>query len=160
MAQLSNALRTAMLDTSGVSELLTGGAIYVFSGPVPANADAALDTTNDHTLLVVIDDGGSGLNFGTPANGVLPKDSGQTWSGVIDFVGAESGASSLAATFYRFCASGDNGEGAGGSSTYRVQGTAGGPSDGAEMDVGSATLVDNGTNAVTLTVGNLRMPSA
>lgn len=160
MAQLSNALRTQMLNDKGVSELLTGGSLFIFAGPVPANADAELDMVSDHTLLAVIDDSGGGLTFGTPANGVLSKSSGQTWSGLVDFVGAEAGAGSLAATFYRFCAAADDGQTAGGSSTYRVQGTAGGPSDAAEMDVGSATLVDNGTNTVTLTVGNLRMPSA
>lgn len=160
MAQLSNALRTAMLNSEGVSELLTGGKIYVFNGTVPANADAALDTVSVHTLLVVIsDDGGSGgLTFETAVNGVLAKETTQTWKGTIDFVGFNSAAPSLGATFFRLCAAGDDGEGAGDGTTYRIQGTAGGPTDAAEMDVGSSALVDNGTNEVTLTVGNIRLP--
>ncbi len=160
MAQLSNALRTAMLDTQGVSELLSEGKIYVFSGTVPANADAALDMVGTHTLLVVISDNGGadGLNFAAAASGVLAKDGSQTWKGTIDFTGFGAGGGPLGATFFRFCAAGDNGQGAGGGSSYRIQGTAGGPTDGAEMDVGSSALVDNGTNEVTLTVGNIRLP--
>lgn len=160
MAQLSNALRTAMLNSQGVSELLTDGKIYVFAGTPPANADTALDMASTHTLLVVISDNGGadGLDFSAPANGVLSKAGAQTWRGVIDFVGAQSAAPNLGATFFRFCASGDNGQGAGGGTSYRIQGTAGGPTDGAELDVGSSALVDNGSNAVTLTVGNIRLP--
>lgn len=160
MAQLTNALRTKLLDSTGVSEALTGGSIFIFAGPVPASADAALDMDNDHTLLAIIDDSGGGLNFETPANGVLPKQTSQTWSGLVEFTGAEQASSELSATFYRFCAPADLGQGAGGSTTYRIQGTAGGPSDAAEMDVGSSSLVANGTNTVTLTVGNIRMPTA
>jgi hypothetical protein len=89
---------------------------------------------------------------------VLAKETTQVWKGVIDFVGFNAAAPSLGATFFRFCASGDNGPAAGTGSSYRIQGTAGGPTDAAEMDVGSSALVDNGTNEVTLTVGNIRLP--
>lgn len=160
MAQLSNALRTAMLESGGVSELLSDGKLYVYSGPVPTSADEPLDMDSLHTELVVItdDDSGDGLDFETAANGVLSKAAGQVWKGTITFDGVDDGESSLAATFFRFCASGDDGRGAGDGTTYRIQGTAGGPTDGAELDVGASSLVDNGTNAVTLSVGNIRLP--
>lgn len=161
MSQLSSALRTAMLDNAGVSEQLTGGKIYVFAGPVPANADAALDMASSHTLVAIISDAGGsgGLNFDAASGGVLPKQASQTWEGLVAFDGAQAASSSLAATFWRFCASGDDGRSAGGSSTYRIQGTAGGPNAAAEMDVGADALIANGTNKVTLTVGNVRLPA-
>lgn len=161
MSQLSSALRTAMLGTQGVSELLTNGKIYIFSGPVPATADAALDMGASHTQVAVISDAGGsgGLTFETATNGVLSKLNSQTWQGTIAFDGAQSASANLPATFWRFCATGDTGRTAGGASTYRVQGTAGGPADGAEMDVGTAALIPNGTNKVTLTVGNIRLPA-
>lgn len=159
MAQITLGLRNALLGVNSVSSLLTGGAIYIFSGPVPATADAALDMTNTHTQLAVIEPSG-GIAFENPANGLLPKQTSQVWEGTIAFEGAESGQSSLPATFFRIAASGDTARTAGGNTTVRIQGTAGGPNDGGEMDVGAATLVANGTNTVTLTVGNIRMPSA
>lgn len=161
MSQLSAALRTAMLNNAGVSEQLTGGKIYVFSGPVPANADTALDMVASHTQLVVISDAGGsgGLNFDTASGGVLPKQASQVWEGTVAFDGAQAASSSLPATFWRFCADTDDGRAAGGSSSYRIQGTAGGPNAAAEMDVGTDALVANGTNKVTLTVGNVRLPA-
>lgn len=150
MSTLSNALRTAILGTQGVSELLVNGAIHVFAGPIPTNADDALDVGGAHTLLITIDAGGSGVTFDTPINGVLPKLSSETWGGTFVADGTPS--------FYRFCASGDDGEGAGGASTYRIQGTAGGPLDAVELDLG-ANPVTNG-NSVTLAVANIRQPSA
>lgn len=150
MSTLSNALRTALLGTQGVSELLDGGAIHVFSGPVPLSADDALDIGGTHTLLITINNGGSGVGFDTPANGVLPKDPAETWNGTF----AASGAPS----FYRFCAASDNGQAAGGASTYRIQGSAGGPLDAVELDLG-ANPVTSGNN-VTLSVANIRQPSA
>ena len=159
MEQISLGLRNALLGSNNVSGLLTGCAIYIFNGPIPASADEALDMTSTHTQLAVIEPSG-GISFDTPTNGLLPKQASQTWEGTIAFDGAQSGASSLAATFFRIAASGDNARGAGSSTSYRIQGTAGGPNDGGEMDVGAATLVANGTNTVTLTVGNIRMPSA
>lgn len=150
MSTLSNALRTALLGNQGVSELLTDGAIYVFSGPVPSNADDALDIGGSHTLLVVIQNGGDGVTFETPTNGVLPKNTGETWTGTFGASGTPS--------FYRFCAAGDTGVAAGSTSTYRIQGTAGGPLDAVELDLG-ANPVTNG-NVVTLAVANIRQPSA
>lgn len=149
MSTLSNALRTGLLGDKGVSELLTGGTLHAFSGPVPATADAALDIGGAHTLLVSIN-GGGGLNFKTPANGVLAKADAQTWSGTFLANGVPS--------FYRLCASGDTGATAGGATTYRLQGTAGGPTDGAELDVGANPVVSG--NTVTLNVANIRQPSA
>lgn len=159
MAQISLGLRNALLGSDSLSQLLGGGAIYIFNGTPPASADDALDMAETHTQLAVINPSG-GIAFEVPANGLLPKQTSQTWEGTVTFDGSESGEASLPATFFRIAASGDNARGAGTSTTYRIQGSAGGPNDGAEMDVGSASLVDNGTNTVTLTVGNIRMPSA
>ncbi len=150
MSILSNALRTAILGTQGVSELLTGGVIHVFSGPIPATADEALDVGGAHTLLITVDNSGSGVSFDTPVNGVLPKLPSETWGGTF--------AASGAPTFYRWCAASDAGTAAGGASTYRVQGSAGGPLDAVEFDLG-ANPVTSG-NSFTLSVANIRQPSA
>lgn len=124
---------------------LDGGRMYWFSGPVPANSDAALDMGADHTQLVVMTesgDGSTGLTFEAPAGNAMVKDGGEDWTGLIAFDGAEDSETTLTATFYRFCAAGDNGRGA--ASGPRLQGTIGGP--GSDIPMANAALTRNGAN--------------
>lgn len=124
---------------------LDGGRMYWFSGPVPASADDALDMVNDHTQLVEMTesgDGVTGLTFDAAVGNAMVKAAAEVWSGLVAFDGAEDSESSLTATFYRFCADGDNGRGAG--SGVRLQGTIGGP--GSDIPMTSAVLTDNGSN--------------
>lgn len=131
---------------AGIKSELDGGTLFYFAGPVPANAGDALDMGGQHTQLLAM----SGLNFAAPSGGTLAKDAGETWSGLIDFDGAQSGDDTLTPTFFRFCAAGDDGRGAG---TMRVQGTIGGPQSSADIKLGDGTTVtQNGTNTRSLPI--------
>lgn len=143
MFKITNDLADAMLAAAKTS--LDGGLLYIWAGPVPADASVAL---SGHTLLVTLTesaDGSTGLTFEAPVDGVLAKETTETWRGVI--------ATSGTPAYFRFCASGDAGTGA--ADTPRVQGTVGGPSSGADLVLGSSTLTANGTNTVTVSVFNL-----
>lgn len=166
---ISAALRNGMLQGSSLKEQLDGGFLYVYAGTVPADADAALDMTNVHTQLVKVtsdavpaDSGSTGLNFDTTAsNGALAKAPAETWAGKINFVGkdaAQAGVGPLTATFFRFCAAGDNGQAAGSGSTPRIQGTIG--TAGADWIVTSASLSDNGSNTFGANTAEARLPAA
>lgn len=166
---ISDALRNGMLQGSSLKTLLDGGFLYVYAGPVPANADAALDMVGQHTQLVKVtsdatpvDNGTTGLHFDTTASaGALGKAPSETWAGKINFVGkdaASAGVSPLTATFFRFCAAADNGQGAGGGSTPRIQGTLG--TAGADWIVTSVALSDNGSNTFGANTAEARLPAA
>lgn len=108
-------LANAMLVTGSAQSLLNGGHIYIFSGPVPATADAAL---SGNTALMTIDNGGTGGTWQNVAsNGVLTKTASETWSG--------NAATAGTASFFRYCVGSDNGQGAAGAGNYRVQGSVG-----------------------------------
>ncbi|HRO59335.1 MAG TPA: hypothetical protein PK177_09255 [Burkholderiaceae bacterium] len=130
---------------TALKDELDGGRMYWFSGPVPTSADDALDMVNDHTQLVMMTesgDGSTGLTFAVPAGTAMLKNAGETWSGLIAFDGAEDSETTLTATFYRFCAAGDNGRGA--ASSARIQGTIGAP--GSNIPMTSAALTANTVN--------------
>lgn len=157
--KVSTATANAALNGTGLKEQFDGGKLYLYAGPIPASANDALDMAAAHTEVVVITVGGAGtgLTFGAPSGGVLGKSSGETWSGVPATDGFQGSQTSLAPTFYRFCAGSDNGRGAANASTgYRVQGTVGGPNSGADLQLGSATLsegVSQPIGAFTWTLG-------
>ena len=114
MAKFSTGLRTGMVYATGAREALQGGALKIFSGAVPADADAA----ETGTLLAEFTDngGGGGLNFEVPTAPVLTKAAAQVWKD--NSVNATGNAS-----YFRFVATGDTG---GASTTAaRIQGTAG-----------------------------------
>ena len=134
MPKLSTGLRDHMLVTGSVKSGLDGGVIRIYSGAVPADADASLGAA---VLLVTIseDDLGTGISMDAAAsNGVAVKNSGETWSGTV--------ASTGTASFFRYSGLTD----AGGLSTTerRLQGT-----------VGTA-LADLLVSSTTFTATNLR----
>lgn len=130
MAQFSTGLRNGMLGTSSFKTLMDGSRLYLYSGTVPASADAALGSATLLATLTESGDGTTGLTFGTPSAGVISKATAEVWS-------TASITASGTATFWRLAASGD----AGGASTTeeRVQGTVG--SVDADMLLGDAALV-------------------
>lgn len=110
---ISTGLRAYMLNTGSVSAALTGGSIVIYSGTVPANADAALA---GNTVLVTITNGGSGITFESSlSSGLLVKNSSETWSG--------TNSNSGTATFYRWIMPGDDGTLS--TTQIRAQGTVG-----------------------------------
>lgn len=132
---------------------LDSGFLFIFAsstGLPPASADVALDMVSTHTLLGKVSanaGGGTGLTFATPTGNILTKTSSETWStGNMTFSGAQAtgGTDTLTACFYRFCAAGDNGQGADSGSTPRIQGTIG-TDISHDMVVPTASFVE-GTN--------------
>lgn len=143
--KLSTAARNALLNGTGVKEQLDAGKLYLFSGPVPATADEALDMVASHTQAVVITNDGTstGLTFDAPSGGVLSKAAAEVWKGTVATDGVNGALTTITPTFYRFCAGSDNGRGVANSSTgYRIQGTVGGPNSGADLQLGQATLTE------------------
>ncbi len=143
MLSYSNAAAIAV--GAALKDALNGGKLYLFAGTVPANADAALDMVATHTQAAIItnNDAGTGLSFDTPTNETLNKAAAQTWKGSPNFDGKDDGLTTLTPTFYRLCESGDDGRGVG--TGNRVQGTVGGPSSGADLELGSATVSSSGS---------------
>lgn len=135
MIHFSVYLNNAWLTTGALQSLLNSGTIYVFSGPVPATADAAIDPSC--VLLVTVKNGSSGVTFSSTAtNGVLQKTASETWSGTVAATGT--------AAFYRYCIGSDNGQAASTTGNYRVQGTIGADAS-FDLVVGSTALTSGGT---------------
>lgn len=136
---------TSEVALGAIKTALDGGRMYWFSGAVPASAAAALDMVTEHTQLVMMTesgDGTTGLTFATPSGTSMLKASAEVWRGLIAFDGAEDSETTLTATFYRFCAAGDNGQAA--ATGPRLQGTIG-PA-GSDVPMASAALTANGSN--------------
>lgn len=139
--KVNDALANAALSGAGLAPAIAGGFLHFFAGPVPATPDAALDMVAAHTLLVIVSVGGdgvTGLTFDAATGGALPKAAAETWTGTASFSGSGAAAPELDATFFRFCAAGDNGQGAG--SGPRLQGTVGITGSGADMERASVTI--------------------
>jgi hypothetical protein len=125
----SETLRNAMAVTA--AQTLTGGLLYIYTGPVPTTAEIALDPVQ-HILLATLSDNdtGGGLSFDTAASGGgIVKDPNQAWSGTVLTDGPP--------TFFRLCQAGDNGDDDGATKS-RVQGTVG--QGGADLNTTQAVL--------------------
>lgn len=139
------ATKNALLNAIGLKEQLDDGFLYVFSGALPATADEALNMVTTHTELLMVsvaDDGVTGLTFDAPTGGVVSKAAAETWSGTCDFDGFNA-TTTQAATFYRFCAAGDNGRGAAdGTTGYRIQGSVTAVGGGGDLQIGTGSLTE------------------
>lgn len=152
MIKMSVALRNALLVTDSFKDALDGGRLYWFAGPVPATAEEALDIGGDHTLLAEFtesDDGVTGLTWASTAT-----------AGSVQKAGAESWASTAAATgtatFFRFCESGDDGEGAASTTLKRFQGTIG--SDALLYDLFRANPAVTASDSLTVDAASFGLP--
>jgi hypothetical protein len=96
--RLSTGLREGLLGTADWKTLFTDGIMDIYSGAIPANADAA----ETGTLLVSITKASgafvagaaaNGLEFAAPSGGTIAKNA-DVWSGV--------GANTGEAGYYRF----------------------------------------------------------
>lgn len=140
--KLSTGTRNGLLSGGSLKSLLDGGELRLYSGTVPADADAALGGA---TLLCTIKNGGSGITFATAAGGVMQKAGAETWSGVNAATGT--------ASFYRHVLSADDGTSS--SSAVRLQGTVG--VAGADMNLSSVSLTSGATQ--TLNFYSIAMPA-
>lgn len=143
MLSYSNALAIAI--GTALKDGLDSGKLYLFAGAMPADADTALDMVSTHTQVAIItnNDTGTGITFDTPTNANTNKAASETWKGSPAFDGKDDGLTTLTPVFYRLCESGDDGRSAG--TGNRVQGTVGGPSSGADIELGSATVSSSGS---------------
>lgn len=115
MAKFSTGLRNGMLSGLSLKAALDGGSLRLFSGPVPATADAAATGTVLMSLTVG-GNGTTGLTFGSAADGVISKSGAEVWA--TSAVGTSGTIS-----HFRFVSSTDSG---GDSTTEaRIQGTVG-----------------------------------
>lgn len=134
--KVSTGLRNGALSTGSVKSLMDGGKIKIYSGPVPATADAAIGSA---TLLctVSLDSTATGVNFDTAAaNGVLSKAPAEVWSGVNSNTGTPA--------WYRHVTSADDGTES--TTAYRIQGTVG--VAGADLNLSSNTLTEGATQTI------------
>lgn len=146
--KVSTGLRNKILSKTGgaiaggsLYDVLNLGFIMIYTGTVPATADAALDGSN--TLLVTISNASTatGLKFEDDAvTGGLAKLSTEVWSGVV--------ATSGTATFYRHVSAAEHAGVIGDLSTTkpRLQGEIG--VYGKELNLTSTSLTAAGTQTV------------
>ena len=126
----STGLRKGLLDSASLKEQLDDGFMKLYSGTVPATADAALGGA---TLLCTlsVNSTGVGISFDTTATGdMLSKAPGEIWSG--------TNAVSGTATFYRHVAAADDGTLS--TTAPRLQGTI--AVAGADMNLSNVALVN------------------
>ena len=131
----STGLRNILLGSGSLKSTFDAGSeIRVYSGPVPADADASIGAA---VLLVPIKNGGAGLTFDSaPVAGVLVKNPSETWSGTNVAGGTPS--------FYRHVLTGD--DGAASTSAPRYQGSVG--VAGADMNLTASSLVNGASQGL------------
>lgn len=130
--RMSTGLCNKLHDTNPTKTIFNLGFLKIYGGTPPASADAAATGT----LLCTVSNNstGTGLTFDPAATGgVLPKKSGEVWSGVNGTAGT--------ATHFRLVAAGDTG--ALSTTEARVQGTIG--IGGTDMVVGNPVLASGAT---------------
>lgn len=132
MIKQSTGMRVALATTLSVKEALDGGFVRLYTGTVPASADAALP--GDAVLINEISAGGTGtaVTFEDNApSGVLVKRVSENWTGNNLVAGTP--------TFFRYVKAGDAGDAS--ASAIRFQGSVGGP--GADLIISSLPLAAN-----------------
>lgn len=82
--KLSTGLRNKLAGVTGFGTTFNDGVIYVYSGPPPLNADAAV--TGVLLGIITVDGGvfvfgapGNGLGFDAPVAGVVSKAAAEAW---------------------------------------------------------------------------------
>lgn len=142
MSLKSTGLKAHLAVTGSLKDALDDGFLMLFSGPVPASADDAIDGSSVMLVQITKDgDGSTGLTFeATATDGILTKTAAETWEGAI--------AASGTVTFYRFVDSTDDGTSAS-TTAKRVQGTVG-TSVASDGVLTSVDLVSGNTQTVSL----------
>lgn len=136
MIKLSTALREAIAVTGSLRSALNNGYLRLYSGAVPASADAALGSA---TLLNEITVGGLGTALTlepTAPDGVVTKSAAETWVGLNLVAGTP--------TFFRWVLAADAGDLS--TTAVRLQGTAG--VLGSDMFIAALPLVEGAPQSV------------
>jgi hypothetical protein len=144
-AKFSTGLRDHMLGTGSFKGAMDGCTLKIYSGTVPATADAALGGA---TLLCTVsnDATATGLTFATPTGGAISKTGSETWRGV--------NAASGTASFFRLEEAADDGSSS--TSFKRAQGVV--ASAGAQLNLSSVSLISGESQLVSYF--NLALPTA
>jgi hypothetical protein len=130
-------MRNAVLaGAGGVKGALANGFIYIFTGAQPTNADTAAGGV---MLGKVTKDGDNvtGINLGTPINGIILKDDAEDWR----FEGLADGA----AGWWRYCEPGDT-PAAASSTKNRIDGSIG--TAGADANIANTNVVTGAVSTV------------
>lgn len=121
--KMSTALCNKLLDTDCFKDIFATGEIRIYSGAVPATADAAAGT-----VIATVKQAGSALTWGSASSGVIGK-SATAWTDPAPVGGV--------ATYYRLVNAADDNLATSG--VYpRIQGTVG--TAGADMNLSSTTI--------------------
>lgn len=129
MIKLSTGLRVALAVGDDLKATLDGGLVRIYSGSVPANADAALGSA---VLMCEISVGGDGTPVtweATAPLGVLRKTVSENWTG--------NNVADGNPTFFRYVLDGDAGDAS--ATAVRFQGSAG--ALGSDMYIAELPLV-------------------
>lgn len=121
MIKLSTGSKNLLVGSESIKDQFDGGYINLYSGSVPASADAAVTGTLITTIKNILGDPDDTLHFeatGDIADGKLEKLATETWEGTVGAVG-----SNVTITYARLVAAGDTG--ALSTSEPRLQGTVG-----------------------------------
>jgi hypothetical protein len=132
--QLSTGLRDKLMSTGSLSSIMNLGFIYIYSGAVPANADAAL--TGTQLCKVSNNSTATGLTMDPSVGGVLPKKASEVWSGLNGATGT--------ASYFRWVGSADTG--ALSTTEPRIQGLVG--TVGTDMNLSSVSLTSGATQTI------------
>lgn len=132
--QVSTGCRNKILDTGSFSSIFNLGFIRLYSGAVPANADAAV--TGSLVTSISNNSTGTGITWDPAAGGSISKKSSETWSGV--------NGSSATVTYFRLVAAGDTGTLS--TTEARIQGLIG--TVGADMNLSSTSLTGGATQTI------------
>jgi hypothetical protein len=132
----STGLRNNLLKGNDLYTQLLAGFINIYSGSVPATADAAVTGTLLCTISINSTGAGINLENSAPSGGVIVKETTEIWSGVNAATGT--------ATYYRHVGSADTG--ALSTTQPRLQGAVG--VVGAELNLSSVSLVAAATQTI------------
>lgn len=141
--QCSSGYSKKVLDGNPIATIFGGGSIVVFSGTVPASADAATTGAVPEWIITKTNGTPSGLTFDAVSTGSrsLLKATGDTWGGTIPAIG---GGTPATATFFRLIEAGDTPTAnvwAASNTLARIQGTVGTVSSGADFVVANALFI-------------------
>lgn len=132
----STGLRNGLLTTGSLASLLNGGLIRIYTGAVPATADAAVSDA-DLLCTISLDGAGGGISLaGTASAGIIAKSTAESWSG--------TNAATGTATFFRHVAAGDTGDES--ITAPRLQGQV--ATAGAELNLSSTNLISGAVQTI------------
>lgn len=157
---LSTALRNKMLGSVGFQAAFAHGIIYIYDGPQPANADAAV---RGNLLGKVTVDAGA-FTFGTTTNGVtfdaaasgsISKAAAEAWQ-IGDGAGVAGASAAGTAGWFRLMANPSDGLGGSNTTNARLDGSI--ATSGADLNLPNIVFVVG--TPVTIDVFSLTLPQS